>query len=84
LFPTDVPGFVINVKTITGWRFKIYVKPEDKIETIKLKVHEDLGHPVHLQQLWYKKTLLDSNKCVSDYPIKKGSTLTMKLVLPSS
>ena len=68
----------IFVKTLTGKTITLEVEPTDSIEAIKAKIQEKEGIPPGTQLLVCNNIVLDEGKTLSDYDIKKESTLYLR------
>ena len=65
----------IYVENYDGYVFKIDCELSDTIESVKAKVHEDLGPPQDEQALTFNETELKDGCTLSDYNIKNEDTL---------
>jgi len=68
-------SYQIFVKTLTLRRYVLNVNSTDTIATVKQKIEDKGGLPVHEQRLWFGGRLLDDNRPLSDYNIKKEANL---------
>lgn len=64
----------IYVKTLTGLHFELNVEPRDTIQSIQLKIQDELKIPIEEQRLIYAGNQLQPNKTVSHYSIQKVNT----------
>ena len=71
--------FQIIIKNEYGKEFTIDVEPTDTIEKVKLKILNKKGIPLNIQYLRYNGDLLEDNKDLSFYDIRKDKNITLLL-----
>ena len=71
----------IYVKTMAGKTILLEVEPSDSIENIKAMIQEKEGFPLDKQTLLFAGRLLEDGHILSNYNVKKESTLTVVLRL---
>ena len=71
----------IFIQTVTGKLIPFDVKPNDKIEKVKLKFQEQEGLHPELQRLIFSGIQLEDNKTFADYNIKNESKIHLILKL---
>lgn len=69
----------ISVKTLTRKTITLEVEPSDTVENLKVKIQNAEGIPVVEQCLNFAGTQLENGRLLSDYSIKKESTVYLAL-----
>lgn len=77
--PEDGPYIII--KTITGKQYPISIVPCDTVRMIKQRIYDTYSIPVYEQRLIFKGRQLEDDRWLSDYEIRKESTLDLVLRL---
>jgi len=72
----------IFVKTPAGRILTLEVEPTDTIDSVKGKIQEKEGVPPDRQRLFYNNRELKEGKTLSDYSIRKESTLILLIDEP--
>lgn len=74
-------GIQVFVKTLTGKTITLEISPSETIEDVKLRIQDREGVSADQQRLIFAEKQLQSNQLVSEYGIKKDSTLHLVLNL---
>jgi len=74
-------GMQIFVKTLTGNKFYLLVKPSDSILKVKSKIFKSEGIPPDQQTLIFAGQKLQNGRKLSYYNIQRGSTICLILSL---
>ena len=75
----DLEGMHIFVKeNWTDKKFKLFVEPNDTIDSVKDKIQKQEGHDKKNQYLIFKGVLLDDKPTLKDYGIKHKNVLNLE------
>ena len=72
------PRLIIKITHANIYKF-YKVRLNDSIKDIKIKIQDKEGFPVKFQKLFFNKQLLENDKTLSYYQIKKNSNLDLTL-----
>ena len=77
----DNKVFQIFIKTLSGKTITITTHDSERIETIKAKVDDALGMPIHEQLLYWAGKQLENSRTIAEYNISKDETLHLMIRL---
>lgn len=77
----DNKVFQIFIKTLSGKTITITTHDSEPIETIKAKIDDALGMPIHEQKLYWAGKQLENNRTIAEYGISKNITLHLVINL---
>ena len=71
-------AMIIHVKTPTAEIITLHVMPGDTVQTVKMKIKDQLKIPPEQQQLFFEDKELKNDRTLSDYDIATDCTLSMR------
>jgi ubiquitin-like protein Nedd8 len=77
----QIERFTITIKTLTGRRIAVVLRPSDKIEEIKLQIYQKEGIPFPNQRLVYNGKQLADERTVTEYGLDESTVIHLVLAL---
>lgn len=73
----EMQGMQVFVQTAAGKTITLDVERCDTIKRVKAKIADQEGCGMDTRRLVYANTILEEERCVSDYKIERQSTLQL-------